>query len=166
MFRLGDAMTQKPPPRPEPDPLNVKGRPHIQGVALYASNQSPSADNLPEDLREFRFSFLKPPKFFLSLSVPEGLYHQLRRYGISKFYEEAIDAFDGDLRGLLTASLQFMEMRKNRPVLEARCNANGRVIKAHLKKLEDIRASLEGIKNLSRAKVLAGLVQIKLNAMK
>lgn len=158
-------MTPKPTPKPESEPLDVKRKPDVEGIAFDPSSPSSSADSLPEDLQEFRFSFLKPPKFFLSLSVPEGLYHQLRRYGISKFYEEAIDAFDGDLRGLLTASLQFMEMRKNRPFLEARCNANGRVVKEHLKKLEDIRASLEGIKNLSRAKVLAGLVQLKLNAM-
>lgn len=120
---------------------------------------------LPDDLKDFRLSFLKPPKYFVSLSVPESLYFRLRRYGISKFYEEAVESFDGDLRSLLTASLEFMEARKNRKPLEAVCNLNGRVVKESLEKIESIKDSLEGIRNMSRAKVLAGLVQLKLNAM-
>lgn len=121
---------------------------------------------LPDDLKDFRLSFLKPPKYFVSLSVPESLYFRLRRYGISKFYEEAVATFDGDLRSLLTASLEFMEARKNRKPMEAVCNLNGRVVKETLQKIESIKDSLEGIRNMSRAKVLAGLVQLKLNTMK
>lgn len=121
---------------------------------------------LPDDLKDFRLSFLKPPKYFISLSVPESLYFRLRRYGISKFYEEAVESFDGDLRSLLTASLQFMEARKNREPMEAVCNLNGRVLKETLQKIEGIKDSLAGVRAMSRAKVLAGLVQIKLNATK
>lgn len=128
--------------------------------------QEDEAPSLPDDLKDFKFSFLKPPKYFISLSVPESLYRQLQRYGISRIFEEATAEFNGDLRSLLTASLQFMEARKNRKPMEAICNANGRVLKETLQRIEGIKGSLEGIRNMSRAKVLAGLVQLKLNAMK
>lgn len=121
---------------------------------------------LPDDLKDFKFSFLKPPKYFISLSVSESLYRQLQRYGISRFFEEATAEFDGDLRSLLTASLQFMNARKNRKPMEAICNANGRVLKETLQKIEGVKESLAGVRAMSRAKVLAGLVQLKLNAMK
>lgn len=131
-----------------------------------APRQGDEAPPLPDDLKDFKFSFLKPPKYFISLSVPDSLYRRLQHYGISKFYEEAVAEFDGDLRNLLTASLQFMEARKNRPHMEAITNANGRVLKETLQKVEGIKESLAGVRTMSRAKVLAGLVQLKLNAMK
>jgi hypothetical protein len=128
--------------------------------------QEDEAPSLPDDLKDFKFSFLKPPKYFISLSVPESLYRQLQRYGISRFFEEATAEFNDDLRSLLTASLRFMEARKNRKPMEAICNANGRVRKETLQKIEGIKDALAGVRAMSRAKVLAGLVQIKLNAMK
>lgn len=127
--------------------------------------QGDDASALPDDLKDFRFSFLKPPKYFISLSVPDSLYRRLQHYGISRFFEEASAEFDGDLRNLLTASLQFMEARKNRKPMEAISNANGRVLKETLQKIEGIKESLSGVRTMSRAKVLAGLVQMKLNAM-
>lgn len=154
-------------PRPEaPDPrCKPEGADPLQEVqgGHLPEDEAPS---LPDDLKDFKFSFLKPPKYFISLSVPDSLYRRLQRYGISRFYEEAVGEFDGDLRSLLTASLQFMEARKNRPHMEAITNANGRVLKETLQKIEGIKESLSGIRNMSRAKVLAGLVQLKLNAMK
>ena len=163
------AMTRKRPPQPPtaaPDPRCKPGA--AEAIPSPEDGQTPNDKypTLPDDLKDFRFSFLKPPKYFISLSVPETLYFRLRHYGISKFYEEAVASFDGDLRSLLTASLVFMEARKNRQPMEAVCNLNGRVVKETLQKIEDIKESLEGIRNMSRAKVLAGLVQLKLNTMK
>jgi hypothetical protein len=154
--------TQPPPGAPDP-----RCKPEAAGVlpaTQEAQAQEGDTPHLPDDLKDFKFSFLKPPKYFISLSVPESLYRKLQRYGISRFYEEATAEFEGDLRSLLTASLQFMEARKNRKPMEAICNANGRVVKESLQKIEGIKDSLEGIRNMSRAKVLAGLVQLKLNA--
>jgi len=131
-----------------------------------AQMREDEATFLPDDLKDFKFSFLKPPKYFISLSVPESLYRQLQHYGISRFFEEATAEFNGDLRSLLSASLQFMEARKNRKPMEAICNANGRVLKETLQKIEGIKESLAGVRGMSRAKVLAGIVQLKLNAMK
>lgn len=162
-------MTPKRLPKPDLAPSDIRCKPGA-GSALPTSEDGHTPEDeyppLPDDLKAFRLSFLKPPKYFVSLSVPESLYFRLRRYGISKFYEEAVASFDGDLRSLLTASLEFMEARKNRKPMEAVCNLNGRVLKETLQKIEGIKESLEGIRNMSRAKVLAGLVQLKLNTMK
>lgn len=162
-------MTRKRQSQPIPAASDPRCKPGATDPLLGAPDGNVPEDeypSLPDDLKGFRLSFLKPPKYFISLSVPESLYFRLRRYGISKFYEEAVASFDGDLRSLLTASLEFMEARKNRKPMEAVCNLNGRVVKESLQKIESIKESLEGIRNMSRAKVLAGLVQLKLNAMK
>ncbi len=127
--------------------------------------QEDAASTLPEDLEDFKYSFLQPPKQFISLSVPESLYRRLQRYGISRFFEEATAEFDGDLRSLLTASLQFMDARKKRKPMEGISNANGRVLKETLQKIDGIKDRLAGIRNMSRAKVLAGLVQLKLGKL-
>jgi hypothetical protein len=59
-----------------------------------------------------------------------------------------------------------MEARKNRKPMEAICNANGRVLKESLQKIEGIKESLAGVRAMSRSKVLAGLCQLKLNSKK
>jgi hypothetical protein len=135
--------------------------PDLPGGRLSEATPPP----LPDDLEGFEFSFLQPPKAFISLSMPESLYRRLQRYGISKFFEESAAEFDGDLRSLLTASLQFMEARRNRKPMEGIANANGRVLKETLQKIEGIKESLAGVRGVSRAKVLAGIVQLKLNNM-
>jgi hypothetical protein len=137
----------------------------LDKVGRDAGDQPLQIPSLPDELQDFTLSFLAPPKSFISLSVPESLYHRLQRYGISRFYEEAVREFDGDLKALLVAALQFIKARKNRKPMEGICNANGRVLKETLHKLEGIKESLAGIRGMSRAKVLAGLVQIKLNTM-
>jgi hypothetical protein len=162
-------MTRKRQSQPIPAASDTLCKPSAtEPLHSLLEGQTPADEypSLPDDLKDFRLSFLKPPKYFISLSVPESLYFRLRRYGISKFYEEAVESFDGDLRSLLTASLEFMEARKNRKPMEAVCNLNGRVVKETLQKIESIKDSLEGIRNMSRAKVLAGLVQLKLNSPK
>ncbi|HJV49080.1 MAG TPA: hypothetical protein VJ549_07380 [Geothrix sp.] len=162
-------MSRKRPPQSSSETPDALCKPGAADTLQSLQHEHTPTDEyppLPDDLKDFRLSFLKPPKYFVSLSVPESLYFRLRRYGISKFYEEAVASFDGDLRSLLTASLEFMEARKNRKPMEAVCNLNGRVVKETLQKIESIKDSLDGIRNMSRAKVLAGLVQLKLNTMK
>jgi len=126
----------------------------------------PPPPPLPDELRGLELSFLAPPKFFVSVSVPEHTYRRLQRYGISKFFEEAVASFDGDLKALVEASLELMKARRDRNPTEAICNANGRVLKSTLQKIESIKDSLAGIRGISRAKVLGGIVRLKLNAMK
>jgi len=126
----------------------------------------PPPPPLPDELRGLELSFLAPPRFFVSVSVPEHIYRRLQRYGISKFFEEAVASFDGDLKALVEASLELMKARRERNPTEAICNANGRVLRETRQKIESIKDSLAGIRGVSRAKVLAGLVQLKLNALK
>lgn len=162
-------MTRKAASQPSPvapDPRCKPGASDALPAIPVGQMQEDGIPPLPDDLKDFKFSFLKPPKYFISLSVPESLYRQLQRYGISRFFEEATVEFDGDLRSLLTASLQFMEARKNRKPMEAICNANGRVLKETLQRIEGIKESLAGVRAMSRAKVLAGLVQLKLSTRK
>jgi hypothetical protein len=163
-------MTRKSTSQPSPAASDPRCKPGdadaLPAVRAAEAQEDDGTPPLPADLKDFKFSFFKPPKYFVSLSVPESLYRQLQRYGISRFLEEATAEFNGDLRSLLTASMQFMEARKNRKHMEAICNANGRVLKETLQKIEGIKDSLAGVRGMSRAKVLAGLVQMKLNAMK
>jgi len=163
-------MTRKSTSQPSPAASDPRCKPGdadaLPAVHAAEAQEDDGTLSLPADLKDFKFSFYKPPKYFVSLSVPESLYRQLQRHGISRFLEEATAEFNGDLRSLLTASIQFMETRKNRKPMEAICNANGRVLKETLQKIEGIKDSLAGVRGMSRAKVLAGLVQLKLNAMK
>lgn len=163
-------MIRKSTTRPSPAPSDPRCKPGdadaLPAIHSVQTQEENEALSLPDDLKDFKFSFYKPPKYFVSLSVPESLYRQLQRYGISRFLEEATAEFNGDLRSLLTASMQFMEARKNRKPMEAICNANGRVRKETLQKIEGIKGSLAGVRGISRAKVLAGLVQMKLNSKK
>src|SRR6266702_8244123 len=114
-------MTRKSTSKPPPVASDLRCKPG-DADALPVIHGAPRHEDetpfLPDDLKDFKFSFLKPPKFFISLSVPESLYRQLQHHGISRFFEEATAVFNGDLRSLLTASLQFMEARKNRKPME------------------------------------------------
>jgi hypothetical protein len=80
---------------------------------------------------DIRYIFLSPPKFTLGTTVPEPVYIQLLDHpgAISKFFEDAISAFDGDLDALLSAAAVFSaerkEARKDTPIR----NAVGRVSK-------------------------------------
>jgi hypothetical protein len=95
-------------------------------------------------------------------TVPDPVYFQLLDYpgGISGFYEDAVAKFDGDLESLLRASAQFSEARKrSRQQIPIR-SANGRVsAKAHAQILA-IEQALKGIRGMSKAKVLAGFIQL------
>jgi hypothetical protein len=79
--------------------------------------------------------------------------------GVSAFYEHALGSFNGDLAALLDAAAQFAEYRKRARQTIAIRSANGRISKAAFEKIKTIEAALKGIRGMSRAKVLAGLIQ-------
>jgi hypothetical protein len=113
---------------------------------------------------DIRYIFVSPPKFTVGTTVPEPVYMQLLDYpgAISKFFEQAISDFDGDIDALLSAAAVFAverkQARKDTPIR----NAVGRVSKAADMKLKMIEDALTGIRGISRAKVLAGLIRLKL----
>ena len=114
------------------------------------------------DLRDI---FIRPAKFVVGTTVPDPVYFQLLDYpgGISGFYEDAVAKFNLDLETLLIASARFADERKQSRQTIAIRAANGRISKAAHQKIQQIEAALKGIRGISKAKVLSGLIQLYLN---
>jgi hypothetical protein len=102
----------------------------------------------------------------MGTTVPDGVYFQLLDYpgGISGFYEDAVAKFDGDTEALLRAAALFSEIRKQARNTTAIRSANGRVSKGAHERVLGVEAALKGIRGMSKAKVLAGLIQLYLNS--
>lgn len=112
--------------------------------------------------KDLRYIFVSPPKFLVGTTVPESFYFRLLDYpgGISQFYEDAIRKFDGDLEALLKASAAFNQFRRqSRPTTPIR-SANGRVSQETHDRVLAIEHDLKHVRGISRAKVLAGLIQL------
>jgi hypothetical protein len=114
--------------------------------------------------KDIRYAFVSPPKFTVGTTVPEPIYMELLDYpgAISKFFEDAITAFDGDLDALVSAASEFFAERKLARKDTAIRNAVGRVSQGAKKKLGFIEEALAGIRGISQAKILAGLIRLKL----
>jgi hypothetical protein len=117
------------------------------------------------DGRDLRYIFVSPPKFVVGTTVPDPIYFQLLDYpgGISGFYEDAVAKFDGDVEALLRAAVLFSEIRKRARNTTAIRSANGRVSKGAHDRVLAIEGSLKGIRGISKAKVLAGLIHLYLD---
>lgn len=122
--------------------------------------------NLHGDIEPLKFVFLNTNRHMVSTSVPDSVYVKLQAYpgGISRFFEDAVAAFDGDLRALVEASVQFVEDRRIRSPEDPVRNASGRVLPGTFEKIQKIHAALAEIRGMSRAKVLAGLMRLKLTS--
>lgn len=144
-----------PIPPMQADPCKPLGKP---GVVIKAG-----LPDVPKNT-DIRYVFVSPPKFTVGTTVPEPVYMQLLDYpgAISKCFEDAISSFDGDLDALVSAAAEFSAQRKLARKDTAIRNAVGRVSKAAEMKLKMIEDALAGIRGISRAKVLAGLIHLKL----
>ncbi len=100
----------------------------------------------------------------VSTSVPESIYIKLQKYpgGISKYYDDAVAGFDGNLPALVNAAAKFVDERRLRAPQDPPRNATGRVLPKTFDTIRKIEAALADIQGMSRAKVLAGVVQLKL----
>lgn len=128
---------------------------------------APAIDlQLRGDVSGLRDIFANPKRRLVGTLMPESLHDQLRTRpgGISAFYESAIATFDGNLPDLLAAAARFIERRKTRKPQDALISVNGRVSPEAFQRLQSILAALHEVRGVSRAKVLAGLVQLVLNA--
>ena len=128
-------------------------------------DKSAPANLVGADGRDLRYIFVSPPKFVVGTTVPDPVYFLLLDFpgGISGFYEEAIAKFNGDMEALLRAAAQFSDLRKQSRQTTAIRSANGRVTKGAQEKILSMEASLKGIRGMSKAKILAGLIQLYIN---
>lgn len=115
-----------------------------------------------ENGRDLRYIFVSPPKYVVGTTVPDPVYFQLLDHpgGISAFYEEALMKFSGSMEELLNAAVHFSAERKLSRQTNAIRSANGRISKAAHDRLLAIEGNLKGIRGISKAKLLAGLIQL------
>jgi hypothetical protein len=117
------------------------------------------------DIESLKFVFINTQRKLISASVPDSVLIKLQAYpgGVSRFFEDAVSEFNGDLRALIEASVQFVEERRIRAPEDPARNASVRVLPDTFNKIQKINAALTSIRGMSRAKVIAGLIQLKLD---
>jgi len=117
------------------------------------------------DVESLKDAFSHSQRRLISASVPDSILVKLQAYpgGVSRFYEDAVSAFDGDLRALVEAAVQFVENRRLRAPEDPARNASARVLPTTFDKIQKIHTALAGIRGMSRSKVLTGLVQFYMN---
>jgi hypothetical protein len=127
----------------------------------------PKADDLVlhGDIESLKFVFINSQRRLISTSVPDSILAKLQAYpgGVSRFFEDAVSNFDGNLRALVEAAVVFVENRRSRTSEDPARNASGRVSQTTFEKIQKIHAALAGIRGMSRAKVLAGLIQLRID---
>lgn len=116
------------------------------------------------DIASLTYAFVGRPRRLVTCPVPDSVYQKLQNHpgGVGQFYEEAVAAFDGDLNALVTAAVAFVDARRFRASTDPPRNASGRVLPVTFAKIQRIQDALSSIRGMSRAKVLAGLIQLHL----
>ena len=135
-------------------------------TSILPSAAAPLPDmQLKGDVSALRDIFATPKRHLVGTLMPESLYNRLRTRpgGMSTFYEDAIAAFDGNLPVLLEAAARFIDQRRKRKPQDPLVSVNGRVSEESFRRLTTILDALQAVRGVSRAKVLAGLVQLHQN---
>lgn len=142
----------------KPDSAQRKGSvaskpPDTKGLTLHG------------DVEALTLAFVPAQRRLVSASVPESLYMKLQAYpgGVSQFYEDAVAKFDGDLKALVEAAVAFIENRRARAAEDPARNASGRVQPQTFETIRKIELALAPVRGMSRSKVLAGLIQLKVS---
>jgi len=137
----------------DPTPKDTSG---IDDLVLYG------------DIESLKYVFVNSQRKLISTSVPDSFLVKIQAYpgGMSRFFEDAVTEFNGDLRALVEASVQFVEERRARAPSDPPRNASVRVLPETFTKIQKVHAALGSIRGMSRAKVLAGLIQLLLNREK
>jgi hypothetical protein len=134
-----------PPPKPQTDDLVLYG-----------------------DIESLKYVFINSKRRLISTSMPDSILVKLQAYpgGVSKFFEDAITSFNGDLRALVEAAVVFVENRRYQSPEDPARNASVRVLPATFEKVQKIHAALASIRGMSRAKVISGLLQLHLASLR
>lgn len=116
------------------------------------------------DVEALKDAFRNAHRRMISASVPDSILMKLQGYpgGVSRFLEDAVAAFDGDLKTLVEAAVVFVENRRLRAPEDPARNASARVLPSTFDKIQKIHAALACVRGMSRAKVLSGLIGMKL----
>ncbi len=151
------------PPMPRPD-TQKPGREKDTSRNLPTPNQDKESLVLYGDIAEYKYAFVSSQKKLISLSVRDSILVRLQAYpgGVTRFFEDAITEFSGDLRALIEASIKFVDERRTLALDDPARNASVRVHPSTYEKVQKIHAALHEIRGMSRAKVIAGLVNLKL----
>jgi hypothetical protein len=134
-----------------------------------AASPAPAQTEVPQfkpfNLDLQGLNLVRPPKFSVGTTVPERVYLEILDYrsGISQFIEDAITGFNGDMQALVEAANQLSAERRTARFDTGVRAISGRVPKAALIRLQEILAALKGIRGMSVAKILGGLVQLYLS---
>jgi hypothetical protein len=109
-------------------------------------------------------AFVGRPRHLVTCPIPDSIYLKIHKHqgGVSRFFEDAVAAYDGDLSALVEAAVLFVDTRRVHAATDPPKNASGRVLPSTFAKIRQIEAALAGIRGMSRAKVLAGLIQLRL----
>lgn len=131
------------------------------------ADKGKAAFRLHGDVKSLEFAFVETRRRLVGTTVPESIYLKMQKHpgSISGFYEDAVAAFDGDLPSLVEAAVQFVKQRKLRASSDSIRNANGRIYFATFERIQEIEKALKSIKGMSRAKVIAGLIQLFLTSL-
>nr|WP_320131697.1 hypothetical protein [uncultured Holophaga sp.] len=131
-----------------------------QGSAVSLPAEGPDDLVLFGDISGLTYAFKGKPRRLLTCPVPESVYLRLQSHpgGISQFFEEAVATFNGDLNALVNAAVSFVENRRIRAGVDPPRNASGRVLPSTFEKVQRINEALSSIQGMSRAKVMAGLI--------
>ena len=144
--------TQKSDKIDEPKGLQQEEDNGVKELVLYG------------DIESLKFVFINSQKKLISTSVSDSVLVKIQAYpgGVSRFVEEAVSNFNGDLRALVEASVKFVDERRGRASEDPARNASVRILPASFIKIQKIQDALATIRGMSRAKILAGLIQLKL----
>ena len=150
------SVPRKPAPQPvaEPSPC----RP----VQPKKAGRGKVPPKLHGDIKGLELAFVETRRSLVGTTVPESVFFQMQKHpgSISGFYEDAVNGFDGNLPALVEAAVQFVKQRKLRASSDPIRTANGRVYMETLDRVRQIETALASVRGMSRAKVLAGLIQL------
>jgi hypothetical protein len=140
------------------------GRKKPKGASL-AVPETPSIELvLRGDLSGLTYAFVGRPRRLVTCPVPDSIYQRIQNHpgGVSHFIEEAVASFDGDLNALVNAAVVFVDARRFRASTDPPRNASARLLPGTFSQIQRIQDALSSVRGMSRAKVLAGLIQLHL----
>ena len=135
-----------------------------KGVPVAKVPSEPGDLVLHGDVSKLTYAFVGNPRRLVTCPIPDSIYVKIQCYpgGTSRFFEDAVASFDGNLEALVEAAVVFVDARRFNASVDPVRNASGRILPATLEKIQKIQDALAAIRGLSRAKVIAGLIQLKI----